>query len=153
MLKVKLLMSSAKVPTCAHPGEDLGFDLYALYRTALLPNRLTQIETGIAVEMEGFGFLMRERSSWAKRGVVVCGGTIDAGYRGELLVNLMYHRYVDQFQNACYPDGDQFITINPGDRIAQLVPIRPATSELPLIVEGELSHSARGTGAYGSTGR
>ena len=83
MLKIKRLHPDAKLPTVAHPGTDLGYDLYALEDTVLPPGVAVKVRTGIAVEgLEGYGFVVGDRSSMAARGVTYMGGRIDAGYRG-----------------------------------------------------------------------
>lgn len=65
-------------------------------------------------------------------------GTVDAGYRGEILVNLINHDPVAPAK------------ISRGDRIAQLVVQRVARAEFQPVAE--LPPSRRGTGGHGSTG-
>lgn len=131
MLKVKKLHPEAMLPTCARPGEDLAFDLYALEDAVLEYSRVQRLRTGIALEMEGFGFLVRDRSSMAyPKGIITCGGVIDRGYRGEMLVNLILF-------------GHKEWHIQRGDRIAQLVPTRPETM-VQIVEVDELSASERG---------
>jgi dUTP pyrophosphatase len=65
-------------------------------------------------------------------------GTVDAGYRGEIMVNLINH------------DREVPAKIARGDRIAQLIVQRVCRAEFQ--VEAELSDSARGAGGHGSTG-
>lgn len=142
-LKVKKLHPDAQVPVCAHPGEDLGFDLYALEDTILLANQVRKVRTGVAVEMEGFGFIMRDRSSMSMKGIQVVGGTMDAGYRGEFFVNLVWRPA--QQESMSYG-------IQKGERIAQFVPIKPFTGVKVVEVE-ELSASSRGAAGYGSSGK
>src|SRR5271170_2076393 len=90
MLKVKLLHPDAKLPTVAHPGSDLGYDLYAIEDVTLHPGKPVKVRTGIAVEgPPGHGFILGDRSSMAARGITYAGGRIDAGYRGEILVCLV----------------------------------------------------------------
>ena len=80
VLRVKLLHPEAKAPTVAHPGSDLGFDLYALEDAVLEPGVMNRVRTGIAVEgPDGYGFVLGDRSSLAARGVTYAGGRIDAG--------------------------------------------------------------------------
>jgi dUTP pyrophosphatase len=139
-LKVKRLDPEAKLPTCKRPGEDLAFDLYALEDTVLKHGQVQRLRTGIALEMEGFGFLIRDRSSMAyPNGILTCGGVIDRGYRGEMFVNLIFF-------------GGESYNVQRGDRIAQLIPIRPETVVQISEVE-ELSSSERGEKGYGSSGR
>ena len=157
-LFVKKLDKRAIAPTCSHPGEDLGYDLYALEDTLLLPHVVNKVRTGIATEhrratrefIEDYrgakfykhvtdGLLLRDRSSMAAKGITIVGGVIDAGYRGEIIV-LMVDRAV----------GVQRIAA--GDKIAQMIPIPVLTNEDVVTVE-ELSDGARGANGFGSTGR
>jgi len=128
------------LPTCARPGEDLAFDLYALEDAKLEYAQVQRLRTGVALEMEGFGFLVRDRSSMAfPKGILTCGGVIDRGYRGEILVNLIFF-------------GGLTCKIQRGDRIAQLIPMRPETM-VQISEVDELSSSGRGEKGYGSSGR
>ena len=85
MLRVKLLESGARLPVVAHPGEDLGYDLFALAAVTLAPRSTAKVRTGIAVEARHpetgapLGLLVRDRSSMAARGIATTGGVIDAG--------------------------------------------------------------------------
>ncbi len=86
----------------------------------------------------GYDAEVRPRSGLARRGVLVAHGTIDADYRGELLVTMYTIGSASGF------------TISHGDRIAQLVISRLADVE---VQEAEtLSDTARGAGGHGSTG-
>lgn len=142
-LRVQRLHPKAKFPTVSHAGEDLGYDIYALEGFFLREGTVARIPTGIALELEGFGFLLRDRSSLALQGVTVSGGVIDSGYRGEIFVNLTWHS--GEFQ------GGQF-KIEAGQKIAQLIPVRPET-HFPIVEVERLSESLRGDNGYGSTGR
>ena len=146
MLKVLKLDQRATTPTVANPGEDLGFDVYALEDTILSPNTPIRVRTGIAVHyekaespQEKFGLLVRDRSSMASKGVIASGGVIDAGYRGELLVLLTF-----------YGTGNSF-SIKAGDKIAQLIPL-PVLTGVGVMETDTLSASSRGQGGFGSTG-
>ena len=92
MLRVKLLEAGARLPVVAHPGEDLGYDVFALEATVLAPQATVKVRTGIAVEARHpetdapLGLLVRDRSSMAAQGLATTGGVIDAGYRGEVLI-------------------------------------------------------------------
>ncbi len=126
MLRVKLLDPAAKAPTVAHPGEDLGYDLFALEAVELAPRSQARVRTGIAVEArhpitgEPLGLLVRDRSSMAARGVATIAGVIDAGYRGEILI-LMANL------------GDVSIRINTGEKIAQMIPIPVLTGPVQTV--------------------
>jgi len=144
MLRVKLLDPNAKPPAVAHPGEDLGYDLFALEAVELAPRSQARVRTGIAVEArhpvtgEPLGLLVRDRSSMAARGVATIAGVIDAGYRGEiqiLMANL----------------GDAPVQLNAGEKIAQMIPMPVLTG--PVETVSNLDDSARASKGFGSSGR
>jgi dUTP pyrophosphatase len=143
MLKVKLLQAAAKAPTVAHPGEDLGYDIYAS-ETLTIPSRgCGLVPTAIAVECtspEGaaMGALLRDKSSLASRRLVLTGGVIDAGYRGEIKVLL---------ENL----ADEPAVIRAGDKIANLIPYPVLTGEVRVV--DDLGESNRKAGGFGSSGR
>ena len=150
MLKVKKLHPDATLPTCSRPGEDLAFDLYALEDTTLHNHEVQRVRTGVALEMEGFGFLVRDRSSMAyPKSILTCGGVIDRGYRGEMFVNLIL---VKPFTMPFGVPHDVPYYIKKGDKIAQIIPIRPETM-VQVVEVTELSESDRGDKGYGSSGR
>jgi len=144
MLRVKLLAEGARVPVVAHPGEDLGYDVFALEAVELWARDVVRVRTGIAVEARhpetgaGLGLLVRDRSSMASRGIAVTGGVIDAGYRGEiqiLLTNLT----------------DTAIRLEAGDKIAQMIPVPVLTGVVEQVEDlGDSSRAAKG---FGSSGR
>lgn len=143
MLRVKLLSPDAKAPTVAHPGEDLGYDLYSAATLTITPRGHAIVPTGIAVECtsasgEKMGALLRDKSSMAARRLAVTGGVIDAGYRGEIRVLM---------ENL----GDSPAEIRAGDKIANLIPYPVLTSEVKVV--DELADSKRQGGGFGSTGR
>ena len=129
------------LPAYAHPG-DAGADLVAAAEVTLAPGARALVRTGVAIALpEGFVGLVHPRSGLAARlGVTVLNapGTVDAGYRGEILVNLINH------------DRDVPAKISRGDRIAQLVVQQVARARFEPVVE--LPASRRGTGGHGSTG-
>jgi dUTP pyrophosphatase len=127
-------------PTRSNPG-DAGWDLRAA-DSAILPARSrATVNTGVSIALpDGFVALVHPRSGLAaKHGITVLNapGTVDAGYRGEILVTLVNH-------------SDEDFTIAKGDRIAQIVFQR---FELPLFVPvAQLPKSQRGFSGFGSTG-
>jgi dUTP diphosphatase len=101
--------------------------------------------TGVAVEFTleaepelKWGFLVKERSSLARKGLFILGGVIDAGYRGELVLML---------GNM----GDEDYQVTAGDKIANLIPIPVAAKTLEVV--SQLSLALRGEAAFGSTGQ
>ena len=144
MLRVKLLEPGAKLPVVAHPGEDIGYDLFALKGVLLEPGEPARVRTGIAVEARHpasgapLGLLVRDRSSMAARGVATTAGVIDAGYRGEILV-LMTNL------------GEAAVELKAGEKIAQMIPV-PVLTGLVQEVDS-LEDSARAAKGFGSSGR
>jgi dUTP pyrophosphatase len=143
-LRVKLLEAGARTPVVAHPGEDLGYDLFALEMVHLEPRTTVKVRTGIAVEArhprtgEPLGLLVRDRSSMASRGIATTGGVIDAGYRGEILV-LMTNLGVATVELAA------------GEKIAQMIPVPVLTGRVEEVET--LEDSARADKGFGSSGR
>lgn len=128
-------------PMYAHPG-DAGADLVIATDVVLAPGERRLVHTGVAVALpEGYVGLINPRSGLAARTgltFVNAPGTLDAGYRGEILVNLLN------------TDPTTPIELHRGDRVAQLVivPVARAT----FVEVDELPDSVRGTDGHGSTG-
>lgn len=137
MLKVKRLSPDAVLPTVAHPGEDIGYDLYSAEELTIPAHGAAGVHTGIAIEfVAAAGGIVKTRSGMAKKRLLCNAGVIDAGYRGEVIVLM---------ENL----GDEPYAIHKGDKIAQLLEHRFLASE---VVEGELNEAARGVKGFGSTG-
>jgi dUTP pyrophosphatase len=119
-----------------------GLDLRADEEVTLAPGERRQVPTGLAVEIPaGYEGQVRPRSGLAARhgvGMVNGPGTIDADYRGEVMVILVNH-------------GQAPFAARRGDRIAQLVIAPVARVEVRLA--DDLSETERGEGGFGSTGR
>src|SRR5579875_596433 len=153
MIKVQLLHADAQVPTVAHAGSDLGFDLYSIEDVVLEPGIPVKVRTGIAVEgPPGCGFVLGDRSSMASKGVTYAGGRIDAGYRGELLVCLVnvnqpeYRLVTTRDDAGAITDvqlemSDVRVEIRKGDKIVQMSPFK-AMTDYEIVVVDELSASA-----------
>ena len=141
-VKFKKLHNNAVTPTYGTPF-SAGADLYACMENAvILPPGETQfIHTGLALEIPaGLVGLVYARSGMAcKKGIAPANkvGVIDSDYRGEIMVALHNH-------------SQSPVSIEPGDRIAQLVlaPYITAVFEETAALED----SVRGTGGFGSTG-
>jgi dUTP pyrophosphatase len=139
-IKIQCLVSQAKIPQYAHPG-DAGADLFAAEDCEILPGEWLAVSTGLAAEVAiGYELQVRPRSGLAiKKGITVLNapGTIDAGYRGEIKVILINH-------------GDSTFPVKTGDKIAQMVLATVSIGEFTVV--NELTDSARGAGGFGSTG-
>lgn len=143
-MKVKIVNHSP-YPLPAYATElSAGMDLRADLQEPLVLGSLERVmvPTGLHIELPaGFEAQIRPRSGLAaKHGISIVNapGTIDADYRGEIkvvLVNL----------------SNEPFTVNPGERIAQMVVARHETVQWePVEV---LEESSRGSGGFGSTGK
>ncbi len=142
MVPIRQLDPGLPVPSYAHPG-DAGADLVSAEDVVLAAGGgRALVRTGVAVALPiGYVGLVHPRSGLAARlGVTVLNapGTVDAGYRGEILVNLVNHDPVAPAK------------ISRGDRIAQLVVQRVERADFHIVEE--LPESRRGAGGHGSTG-
>ena len=140
-LPVQRLHPDAVLPSYAHPG-DAGLDLSSVAEAVLPPGGRAAVPTGLAIAVpEGWVGLVHPRSGLARRhGVTVANapGTVDAGYRGEVLVLLV---------NL----GQDEVVLAAGERVAQLVLQRVGHAE--VLEVDSLDATARGAGGFGSTGR
>lgn len=137
-ISVALLNDKAKAPTKAHTS-DAGWDLYAVNSTVIAEHQRKTVDTGVALEIpDGYVGLIWPRSGLAvKQGIDVLAGVIDSGYRGEIKVCLLN-------------TGRDNVTIEPGDRIAQIL-IQPV-SQMEMVTVDTLSDTDRGEGGFGSSG-
>jgi dUTP pyrophosphatase len=138
---VRRLHPDADVPTYSTEG-DAGADLTSVAELTLAPGERALVPTGIALALPpGTVGLVHPRSGLAARhGITVVNapGTVDSGYRGEILVNLV---------NL---DPREPFTVRVGDRIAQLVVQHHLHADFD--VTDSLPDSARGETGHGSTG-
>ncbi|GAA4715582.1 dUTP diphosphatase [Pedococcus ginsenosidimutans] len=129
------------VPSYAHDG-DAGADLHAATDVTLAPGERSLVPTGVALALpDGYVGLVHPRSGLAARhGVTIVNapGTVDSGYRGEVLVNLV---------NL---DPREPFSVRRGDRIAQLVVQQVARAE--FIEVDSLEDTSRGDTGHGSSG-
>lgn len=143
MITVRIVNTgSQQLPAYATP-QSAGMDLRANLSepVVLHPMERRIIPTGLRIALpEGYEAQVRPRSGLAlKHGITVLNspGTIDADYRGELgvlLINL----------------SQQDFTVEPGERIAQMVIARHEQATFELVAE--LDTTERGEGGYGHTG-
>ena len=131
-------------PAYATPG-SAGLDLRACLEVPLLlpPGACELLPTGLAMHLAdpGYAALILPRSGLGHKHGIVLGnlvGLIDSDYQGELMV-------------SCWNRGSKAFTVEPMERIAQLV-IVPVVQAQFNWVDG-FEPSARGQGGYGSTGR
>ena len=140
-VRVKKLRDNAIVPTYGSEF-SAGADLYAAveHKTEIAPGETRLIPTGLAFEIPtGFGGFVYARSGMAtKRGLAPANkvGVIDSDYRGEVMV-------------ALYNHSEQVQTVEPGERIAQMVIMPYVTAN--FILSDSLDDTERGEGGFGST--
>ena len=138
-LKVKRLTETAKLPEKAHQG-DLGYDVFADEDKWIAPGDFKLVSTGISVynATYKYGFIIKDRSSVAMKGLFTHAGVIDAGYTGE--IKILFHNV-----------SSTSIKIEKGDKIAQLIPTPVVNFEVEEV--DELFQTKRGENGFGSTGR
>jgi dUTP pyrophosphatase len=141
LVQVRRLDPDLPLPVYAHPG-DAGADLHSAEALTIEPGERALVRTGLAVAIpEGYVGLVHPRSGLAaKHGITIVNapGTVDAGYRGEVLVNLV---------NL---DPAQPFHVQRGDRIAQLVLQRVELADFSAV--DSLPESPRGDTGHGASG-
>ena len=141
-MKVKIVNKSKNPAPYKATKGAAGYDICADINApvVLYPKEWQLIPTGISIELPpGYEAQIRSRSGLAfKHGVVVLNspGTIDSVYRGEIKILLINH-------------GEKMYTIQPGDRVAQIVFAKCEDVDFEEMV---LVESLRGEEGFGSTG-
>ena len=139
-IEVLINCEPAQMPSSGNPG-DAGYDLRSS-KDDLVPARSRQtVSTGVSLAIPaGYVGLVHPRSGLAaKHGITVLNapGTVDAGYRGEILITLVNH-------------SDEDFVIAKGDRVAQI--LFQKFESVNFVQVTELPGSQRGTAGFGSTG-
>ncbi|MCG2223158.1 dUTP pyrophosphatase [Staphylococcus epidermidis] len=170
-LEIKLLSENATMPK--RDRLDAGYDIYSAETVILEPQEKAIIKTDVAVNIpEGYVGLLTSRSGVSsKTHLVIETGKIDAGYQGNLGINIkndmehdgitsLYEDLDDELVSALDIKGNyinevegarKVYKINKGDKLAQLVIVPIWTPELKEVEEFS-SESERGTDGFGSTG-
>ncbi len=132
------------LPHYATPG-SAGLDLRACLDSALVlaPGQTHLIPTGIAVYVEdpGLAAVLLPRSGLGHKHGIVLGnlvGLIDSDYQGQVMV-------------SCWNRGQTPFTIEPGERIAQMVVVPVVQVDFEVV--DEFAATDRGAGGFGSSGR
>lgn len=142
-INIKKLNENAIIPTRGSEGAA-GVDLYACTSSSIviMPHNTVKIGTGLAIELPYgyFGAIFARSGLATKQGLRPsnCVGVCDEDYRGEYVV-------------ALHNDTDEPQTINPMERIAQLVVMPYLAVEFNEV--DELEDTERGSGGFGSTGK
>lgn len=144
IVKIKKVRENAVVPKRATPG-SAGVDLCACTDApvTIKPGELAKIPTGIAIALpssELGAFLFARSGLGVKHGICLSNGVgvVDSDYRGEISVGLC---------NV----GSQPYTVEPGERIAQMVIMPVVLAE--FCQADALDETERGAGGFGSTGK
>jgi dUTP pyrophosphatase len=140
-LEVLIIAQDGFEPIYAKPG-DAGCDLRSTHQFLIGAGERMLVPTGVKLAMpDGYVGLVHPRSGLAaKHGITVLNapGTVDAGYRGEIMVTLL---------NTSSED----FAIEIGDRIAQL--LFQKVERARFVAVDELPESSRGESGFGSSGR
>lgn len=145
-IDIKILDPRMKdlLPAYATPG-SAGLDLRACIEEPLklAPGQTVLVPTGLAIHVAdpGYAAMILPRSGLGHKNGIVLGnlvGLIDSDYQGQLMV-------------STWNRGNQTFTLQPLDRLAQLV-IVPVLQVGFKVVE-EFASSERGAGGFGSTGK
>jgi dUTP pyrophosphatase len=140
-LEVLIIAQDGFEPIYAKPG-DAGCDLRSTHQLVIGAGERMLVPTGVKLAMpDGYVGLVHPRSGLAaKYGITVLNapGTVDAGYRGEIMVTLL-NTSAENFP------------IQIGDRIAQL--LFQKVERARFVAVGELPESSRGESGFGSSGR
>ncbi|MDE1463570.1 dUTP diphosphatase [Spartinivicinus poritis] len=121
-----------------------GMDLRACIDESLIvePGQTMLIPTGLAIYVEdpSFAAMILPRSGLGHKHGIVLGnlvGLIDSDYQGELMI-------------SCWNRGNSTFTIQPGERIAQLILVPVVQAEFELV--DEFQTTSRGAGGFGHSG-
>src|SRR5580704_14025262 len=147
-LKVRILDARMgrdfPLPAYATSG-SAGMDLRACLDAPLVlaPGKAQLLSTGLSIYVEdpGFAAMILPRSGLGHKHGIVLGnlvGLIDSDYQGPLMV-------------SCWNRGSEPFTVQPGERIAQLVLVPVVQAELQIV--DSFDASSRGVGGFGHTGR
>ena len=133
-----------QLPQYATPG-SAGLDLRACIAApmTLKPGETNLVPSGIAIHIadSGYAALVLPRSGLGHKHGIVLGnlvGLIDSDYQGQIFVSV-------------WNRGHTEFTMQPMERIAQLIVVPVAQVEFNIV--DEFSASARGEGGFGSTGK
>ena len=145
-LKVRILDERIRAQLPAYAtGGSAGLDLRACVDEPLTlrPGESSLVPTGIAIHLAdpGLAAVLIPRSGLGHKHGIVLGnlvGLIDSDYQGQLMV-------------SCWNRGATEFTVQPGERIAQMVVVPVVQVELNVVESFE--ESDRGAGGFGSTGK
>jgi dUTP pyrophosphatase len=128
------------LPTRAY-ATDAGLDLYVSERTTVPAGGFSDVPAGISCELgeHQWGLVTGRSSALRERGLLIHSGIIDSGYRGPLFA-------------GAFNLGQEPVTLEAGERVAQLIVMHNATRLVDPFPVETLSESPRGTRGFGSSG-
>lgn len=140
-IQIKRLRDTAVIPTRGSE-KAAGYDLYATANYDIAPHSTVKIGTGISIALpdNSFGAIFARSGLATKKGLrpANCVGVCDSDYRGEYIVPL-------------HNDTDEMMSIEAGERIAQLIVMPFIPVEFEEV--DELDETKRGNKGFGSTGK
>lgn len=140
-IQIKRLRDTAVIPTRGSE-KAAGYDLYATANYDIAPHSTVKVGTGISIALpdNSFGAIFARSGLATKKGLrpANCVGVCDSDYRGEYIVPL-------------HNDTDEMMSIEAGERIAQLIVMPFIPVEFEEV--DELDETERGAGGFGSTGK
>lgn len=140
-IQIKRLRDTAVIPTRGSE-KAAGYDLYATANYDIAPHSTVKVGTGISIALpdNSFGAIFARSGLATKKGLrpANCVGVCDSDYRGEYIVPL-------------HNDTDEMMSIEAGERIAQLIVMPFIPVEFEEV--DELDETARGNKGFGSTGK
>ena len=140
-LKIKLLYENSKMPEIAHEG-DAGIDIFSVEESIIKAGEIKLIKTGISLELpKDTEVQLRPKSGLAlNHGITLLNspGTIDEGYRGEIMVIVINHSKND-------------FVVKEGMKIAQMV-VKPVYKVNLVKIHEVNLETERGKNGFGSSG-
>lgn len=140
-IQIKRLRDTAVIPTKGSE-KAAGYDLYATANYDIAPHSTVKVGTGISIALpdNSFGAIFARSGLATKKGLrpANCVGVCDSDYRGEYIVPL-------------HNDTDEMMSIEAGERIAQLIVMPFIPVEFEEV--DELDETERGNKGFGSTGK
>ena len=137
ILRIKRLDPGVILPIKAH-ADDAGFDVFAPHGVTVGGHgSQTVVPLGFSAELPpGYAALFVGKSSLAEQGLIVLGGLIDPGYRG-------------QWKAVFTVTGRSVVNVAAGKKLCQFILL--PVPRVEVVEVADLAGSARGAGGFGST--
>lgn len=133
-----ILEEGAIAPTHAHDN-DAGYDLYTPIPVTLFPNERVAVDTKVKIDIpKGYYGRLESKSGLMKNKGITCRGTIDSGYRGNIIAVLFNHT-------------NRYVNFQVGDKITQIVFLKCENPKIEIVQSFD-GQTDRDTNGFGSTG-